>query len=433
MENLIANARFEKGLRGWDSTPAGVTLVNTGRKRFVMLAGERSSAAICSDPIEVNPGGTYVVEIERTIRGDCDISILGRNSLIKPDENHEVVVSESPIRLQLTVKPGQRVGIGSVSLLPVGPRVKLFNVRSTSAFIKPGEPFLVLCEILNNGSEILEGAVARFISEHHELSEDSRMEILLPPLNVGERGVLHWAVNKQTRAFAPFEVEVEHRGGVTRTRGGTLRHVPHPPERITPQSVSGTRRWFSVSTRGLRVTAHETDYAFGPTHIGDDSGRISFGVLHHFGQITFDDRPPIPLWAEVRSVNPSGVVLKGDSSEAKWEIGIRPEHASKGVEFDIRLNVLRRLSKARIEYGPFQTLLPMHEVEITSRKGLPNSVAVLGTSQGEVNLAWFGVGGAESVTHIYPESGLMTLVTKPMNLLPGTVVRVRSILVRLEQ
>jgi len=381
MENLIANGRFEKGLRGWDSTPAGVTLVNTGRKRFVMLTGERSSAAICSDPVEVNPGGTYIVEIERAVRGDCDVSILGRNSLLKPDEKHEVVVRETPIRLQLTVKPGQRVGIGSVSLLPVGPRVKLFNVRSTSAFIKPGEPFLVLCEILNNGSEILEGAVARFISEYHELSEDSRMEVLLPPLNVGERGVLHWEVNKQMRAFSPFEIEVEHKGGVARTRGGTLRHVPHPPERITPQSVSGTRRWFSVSTRTLRITAHETDYAFGPTHIGDDSGRVSFGVLHHFGQITFDDHPPIPLWSEVRSVNPSGVVLKGDSSEAKWEIGVRPEHASKGIEFDIRLSVRRRLSKARIEYGPFQTVLPLRESEIPSKKGLPISTAVLGTGE----------------------------------------------------
>ncbi|MCL6624820.1 MAG: GTP-binding protein, partial [Fimbriimonadales bacterium] len=92
--NLIPNADFAQGLRGWDCTPTGVTLVSSERKRFVLLNGGRLAAAICSDPIEVLPGAHYILRVERALPGECQLALISRERVLEPDLNEEVVPQE---------------------------------------------------------------------------------------------------------------------------------------------------------------------------------------------------------------------------------------------------------------------------------------------------------------------------------------------------
>lgn len=421
--NLIPNNRFLDGLRRWDTTPYGVTLVEHGIKRFVMLNAESHSAAICSDPIDVLPGASYKVGVERALRGDCEITVIGRNSILKPDVFDEVIAEESPVRVQVTVKPGKKVGISKVVFNPVGARVRLENPRSTIAFQKPGEPFEIVVDVVNTGSEPIKGGYARLISEKHDISEESRNELPITYLDVREKQTLSWLVLRQKRAFANYEILVGHKGGEQTIQGATLRHVPHAAEKRQLNSVAGTRRWFSVGTRGIRLTAHETDHAFGAIHVGDDTGRQTFGVLHMLAQIVEHGLSPIPLWSEVSKITPARVELKGASEIANWLLFVEPAHDSSSIAIDVRLTIKRRLANASIEFGPFQTILPVLQEDDS---------LVIANQQSEVGLKLQGVPRQDFEIEISPQSGLMYLMTNPKNLLPGSVFRAKAMLTRVK-
>jgi hypothetical protein len=409
--NLIPNGSFEAGLADWEATPNGVTFVQNEAKRFVMLTAEGHSAAICSEAIDVQPGAAYFVEVERAIRGDCEITVIGASSLLKPDHFGEVIPTERRVRVQVTARPGNRVGIARVLAKPVGARAQIENIRSTAAFHKPGEPFEILCEIKNNGSDALEAEVARLVTRDHDLMEE-RTEAYVPMLGAGESATASWSVQKQRLAYAPFEIEFEYPGGLIRAKGATLRHTPTTEPR-TVQSVAGGRRWFCVAGRKLRFIGHETDLEYGPGLLTTPEG-VNLGVLRQFGQIVEASGGVLPLWSKLRRLSPAGAELSGKNDVAEWDFLIRPDHASRGIAVELRLRAKKRLQGCRIEVAPFQTELPMRSsgasLELTTPKGL-------------VFIAWSTVGRLGLSFEAFDQSGLATFRSERLTLGPGTPIR----------
>ncbi len=412
--NLIPNGSFESGLNEWESTPSGVTFVRNDAKRFVMLAAEKHSAAICSEPIEVLPGASYHVEVERAIRGDCDVSVIGRDTILHPDSSGEIVAAESPVRVQVTAKPGHRVGLARVLVMPVGPRARILNVRSTTAFRKPGEPFEVICEIRNTGSEPLKMGLARLLTEKHLLAEEHKQEIRLPEIPLGGSVDAMWVVANQRMALAPFFIEAEFANGVVKAEGATLRHVPHLPPTKVMQSVGGAKRWFTVGSRGLRLTAHETDLDFGPALLtaGPD---IELGVLHHLAQIALPNGGAVPLWSTLKRITPGGVSLTGKNDIAEWKLAVRPEHAAKGIVVELNLSPKRRIVGASLEMLPFQT--PM-------RLGIQGGWPQIQTAKEAVRLGFSCTCKVPFLQQVSQASGLVVLRSEILTLSPGMPVRV---------
>jgi hypothetical protein len=410
--NLVPNGAFESGLNDWESTPSGVTLVRNETKRFVMLAAERHSAAICSEPIDLVPGGAYRVEVERAIRGDCDLAVIGRESLLHPDSAGEVIASESPVRVQVTARPGHRVGVSRVLVSPVGQRARILNVRSTAPFVKKGEPFEILCDIRNTGSEPIAMGLARLVTLKHDLAEEHRAEVRTPIIGVGATATVSWNVIAQRTALAPFEIQFEYASGAVKVDSATLRHTPRNPDQRTLQSVTGAKKWFSVGTRGLRITAHDTDLDMGPSLLAASEGDL--GVLLQLAQISLQSGACVPLWSVVRTVSPGGVALGGKNEFAEWVINVRPDHANKGISVELRLSPRRRLERANIELLPFQTTLPL-----SSEGGAP----ALRLPKSTVRLVWSAQSRTPFHTEVSESSGLVVLRSETATLMPGMAIR----------
>ena len=411
--NLIPNGSFEAGLNEWESTPSGVTFVRNEAKRFVMLAAEKHSAAICSEPIELVSGASYHVEVERAIRGDCDVSVIGRETLLHPDASGEIVAAESPVRVQVTAKPGHRVGLARVLVMPVGPRARILNVRSTSAFRKPGEQFKVLCDVRNTGSEPLTMGLARLLTEKHVLGEEHKQEIRLPEIPLGGTAEAMWVIASQRMALAPFSIEAEFANGVVKAEGATLRHVPRLPPTKVMQSVGGAKRWFTVGSRGLRLTAHETDLDFGPALLTAGS-EMELGVLHHLAQIALPGGGALPLWSVMKRITPGGVFLGGKNDVAEWSMTVRPEHAAKGIVVELNLSPKRRIVGASLEMLPFQT--PMR---LRVEGGWP----LIQTAKEAVRLGFSCNCKVPFLQEVSQASGLVVLRSEILNLMPGMPVR----------
>ncbi|MER3466951.1 MAG: hypothetical protein C4340_07725, partial [Armatimonadota bacterium] len=208
--NLIPNPDFERGMGSWEATPGGVTLVQTQAKRFVMLAGERRAAAICSDPVDVVPGAAYRLSVERAVPGDVQVLLLSREETRTTTPDSEFVAWGTPIRVQLTTPAGKRAAVSRVCLEPVGPRLEMSSVRDTLAFIDPGEEYEILVEVENTGSEAVSGAAATLIAPYHDLAEEHRDLVRVPSLAPREAATLAWLISKQHRASAPFEIRLEY-------------------------------------------------------------------------------------------------------------------------------------------------------------------------------------------------------------------------------
>ena len=410
MHNLIPNGSFETGLSEWEATPSGVTLIKTEAKRFVMLQAGTRSAAICSDPIDVTPGAAYVVEIERAMRGNCELAVISPNELLKPDHAGEVVPSEDKVRVQVTAHPGEKVGIAKVLMVPVGERLAIEGVRSTAGFRKSGEPFEIMCEIRNTGSKVVGSAVARLVSDQHELMEEHRSDHPLAAIEVGRSRTVVWPIKRQRAAHADFHIEVEHSGGTEKARGSTLRHLPKPPDVKPGSAIATGRRWISVGSRALRITAHETDLDYAPALLTTSSGEEA-GIFPALAQLVLPSGSVLPLWAKLKSSGPGGVELSGKNEYAEWTITVSPDLASKGVGIELKLNARKRLVGAVLELLPFQTLAPVRDESGALRLALPRESASLLWRAQSARLSFAAI--------ISVESGLIALRSEPFTLTPG--------------
>ena len=410
MHNLIPNGSFETGLSEWEATPSGVTLIKTEAKRFVMLHAGTRSAAICSDPIDVTPGASYVVEIERAMRGDCELAVISPGQLMKPDHAGEVVPSEDKVRVQITARPGEKVGIAKVLMVPVGERLAIEGVRSTAGFRKSGEPFEIMCEIRNTGSKSVGSAVVRLISDQHEFLEEHRAEQPLAAIEVGKSRTVSWPIRKQRASFSGFEIEIEYSGGTEKAKGSTLKHLPKPPDVKPNSAIAGGRRWISVGSRSLRITAHETDLDYGPALLTTASGDEA-GVFPALAQLVLPGGSVLPLWSKVKNSSAAGVELAGKNEWLEWTLLLSPDVATKGVGFELKASGRKRLQNAVLELLPFQTLSPMQEEGGALRLALPKDALGLQWEAKSPKL------GFSTVTS--PASGLITLRSEPFTLMPG--------------
>jgi hypothetical protein len=420
--NLIPNPDFAQGMGSWEATPGGVTLVQTHAKRFVLLAGQRRAAAICSDPVEVVPGAAYRLVVERAIPGEVQVLLLSREAARQAAPDDEFVAWDTPIRVQLTTPAGKRAGVSRVTLEPVGARLEMSCVRDTVAFVEPGAEFEILVEVENTGSDVVSGATATLIAPYHDLAEEHRDLIRVPPLTPGETATLSWLIAKQHRASAGFEIRLEYGTNNQVLAGATLRHRPSAPERKTLKSVDGGWQWFTISSRGLRLTAHETDFDYGPMLLTDEKAKRDLGVIQRIGRIVHKDGAA-DLWSRKRRITPAGIQMTGHNDIAEWEVEIRPEHRLKGILLGIRLGPKRRIAEAHLELAPFQTLLPL-----TERAG----GFVVGAPGAESHLVWSVSGGVEMRTRVLARAGVVALVSGRTPLLPGRMQRIEAVLHRFE-
>lgn len=420
--SLVPNADFQAGMANWEATPGGVTLVQTHAKRFVMLAGERRAAAICSDPVDVAPGATYRLLVERAIPGEVQVLLLSREEARPATADSEFVAWDTPIRVQLTTPAGKRAGVSRITLEPVGARLLMSNVRDTSAFVEPGSEFEILVEVENTGSEAVTGATATLVAPYHDLSEEHRDLVRVPTLTPGEAATLAWLISKQHRASAPFEVRLEYGIKSQTLAGATLRHRPRPPERKTLKSVDGGWQWFTIASRGLRLTGHETDFDYGPMLVTDDKLKRELGVIQRIGRIIHQDGAS-DLWSRKRRITPAGILLVGQNDLAEWEVEIRPEHRLRGILLGLRFTPRRRIADAHLELAPFQTLQSLQEEVGGFVVGPP------GTSS---HLAWSLNAQFELRTRVLPRAGVVVIVSRRLPLLPGRTLRVDAVLHRFE-
>lgn len=419
--SLIPNADFSYGLQDWECTPSGVTLVEASGKRFVMLAGVKSPAAICSDPIEVVPNAAYRLWAEKAIRGDVSLSMISRSAIVAPDGTEEVVPQETPVRIQVTSDAGKRAAIAKVVFEPVGRRLRLESLRSTALFANPGDPFEIVCTVRNTGSEPVADATVELRGEHLLMLEEYRYPRLVPELDVGETAVMRWEVLKQRRAVAPFEIHLAYDDKITVVTGSTLRHKPRDLDKPPRQNVSGARRWFSVGTSATRVVAHETDLGFGPLLVTSPLDKAVLGVLHQPAQLLLSDGQSFPLFAEMKKVGPRGVELYGSNDIAAWTISIQPELRLRGIMIEVALKPRKRIEMGSFEFGPFQT---------ESSMIWDGTIANLILQSGQISLTWHPtIKNSIEITGS-GEAGLLSARTKPQLFLPGVLYRASAVLCR---
>ncbi len=414
MGNLIPNADFSSGLSEWECTPGGVSVVAAAGKRFVMLAGETSAAAICSDPIEVVPNAAYRLWAEKAIRGDLQLAMIGRGTLDSPDGADEVVPTATPVRIQATGLPGKRVGISKVVMEPVGPRLRLDSVRSTALFAPPGSPFDILCEVRNTGSEPISLAEVVLESVDHEMLEEYRHPVPVPSLDVGASALLRWQVLRQRRAVAKFSLKLLLGKQIGETSGFTLKHQPRNLDKPVHENVAGTKRWFSVGGRTTRVVAHETDLGFGPMLVTAPLEKASLGVLHQCAQIVMGDGVAVPMFSELKRVTSRGVELVGALDIGRWTITVSPDLSNKGVLIEVGLTPRRRLDHAMLEFGPFQTQATMIAV---------GDGAMVLASKTPSELTWLPGPRTNIVSTASPDAGILIARTPAQKMLPGVLYR----------
>lgn len=385
-----------------------------------MLAGVHQPAAICSDPVELTLRGAYRLSVERAIAGDCSVLLLSRDGAYSIAPGEEFVAESSPVRVQVTCPAGKRVGIAAVRLEPVGKRLELSNLRDTLAFVEPGEPFWILADVENTGSEPVEFAEATLITSYHDLVEEHKEVVRVPTLQPGELHTVSWQILRQQRASAEFEVRLEYAGQTVEAASATLRHKPRPPDRQTLRSVDGGWQWFTVASRGLRLTAHETDFDYGPILLHEEKRRLELGVIHRIA-IVRHEKGAFDLWSRLKRRTPGGVELAGNNPFAEWEIELRPEHRLHGIAVHLKLTARKRIPGARVELMPLQTLKPLRGYASHFEIGEPDK---------PTPLAWSPVGTQPVYPRVKESAGLVTLTTEPLPLLPGRLVRLGAVLHR---
>ncbi|MCW5947028.1 MAG: hypothetical protein KIT74_08345 [Fimbriimonadales bacterium] len=414
VQNAIPNADFSSGLSDWECTPFGVSLVDVSGKRFVMLGGEKGAAGICSEAIEVIPGARYRLRAEKAIRGDMDLAMISKSGVLRADSADEVVPIESPVRIQATTLAGRKVGISRIVLEPVGSRLKIESVRSTALFSPPGGPFQIVCEVRNVGSGTVADAEAVLISAHHEMLEEFRYPVHIAAVPVGEKSVLQWEVLRQRRAVATYKIKINYDRDELVTEGFTLKHQLRETDRKIHENVAGSRRWFSVGSRPLRLVAHETDIGFGPMLVSAPLDGVKLGAIHQPAQLVLQSGEAFAMFAELKKLGARGVELHGENEQARWAISITPDLRKKGVKIDVALTPKRRLSMSHIEFGPFQTQLPMI--------GSGDSGIVM-AGKIECRVGWEAGGQSSMQCICSPEAGLIAARTEPVNMLPGVAYR----------
>lgn len=401
--NLIPNPDFQNGLENWEGTPVGVTLVASGSKRFVTLTGTDTSAAICSDPFAVIPGARYFVEVERPLKGDLELQVLSADHAVKLAIGDEFIPRNSPVRLQLTAKKGGKAAISRVSVVPVGERLLLTGVRSDVYFTPEGKPFRILASVTNVGSEQVIGATATLTALHHSLVEEHKGTQRIPALQIGESHNLEWAIKGQSRALAEYLISIEYGGREIRSSGSTVRHRPSPPSVRSLRSVEGNKKWFTVASRSLRLTARETDADFGPAHLSDESGKSTFGVLHQFLRIVSLEGEILPMWSKVRRISGGKAELNGENSFVSWTIEVSPNLRENSIQIELILRPKRRLVNQMIEFGPLESATEELSIEWTESSQISFEV------------------DAPTLSYSAFRSG-------PMNFSPGAVVRASAVL-----
>lgn len=416
-ENLIPNPDFEQGLLGWEATPGNVSLVDAPSGRTVLLRPGKGVAAICSDPIEVLPGARYVLEVGYRLPIKCEIAVLGQSGMVAPAQDGEVVANESPVRVQVTARAGANAGISFVRMQPVGPRFKVLEVSSSYPFTAPGAPFEITCAFTNVGSAPTPSGFAHLRAEHLDLLEEHKAEQAIEALAIGEVARVGWLIGRQRRALARFEIALEAGPAKISIASTSVKHIPRPPAADSIKSVVQARGWYSVGTRGLRLTGHETDMDYSPVHVGDDMGRTTFGVLDHIAQLSVAGLDLIPLWSTLARGGPGQVELRGANDFARWTIGLRPNHRDHGIDFELKLQPRRRLDSASVVLGPLRFA-----------PGALGSEAkpIRRPRHEEPELDWQMDDG---IAEFVPPTS-RSISTKPRTLMPGTTVRILATLAR---
>ena len=297
-----------------------------------------------------------------------------------------------------------------MSLLPVGPRIVIRGVRDTYPFTKLDEPFQLIAELVNEGSETIERAAIRFVGSSHKLFEEHKQEQQFGPLHVGERIEIGWTIAHQRRAVSPFVIELEYAGRSARHEGFTLRHRPARPDDRVAASVVANRRMVSIANRSLRITARETDLDLGMALVSDERTRVDLGVLRQLAQLRVGSAV-MPLWSAFKKATTLQAELAGKNQHAEWVLKLYPDHFERAVMLEVRYKLSRRTENVSLELLPFQTHWPMR---------IQGQRIVLEHEAGESNLEFQGVRGSPLAFHASAESGTSVLRSEPSSIMPAS-------------
>jgi hypothetical protein len=231
----------------------------------------------------------------------------------------------------------------------------------------------------------------------------------LSAIDVGDARSVVWPVRKQKASYASFEIEVEYAGGSERAVGSTLRHLPKPPDVKQSAGVATGRRWFSVASRALRLTAHETDLDYGPCMLSSASG-TEIGIVTAFAQLVLPNGSVLPLWSKLKERGANGLVLAGRNDWLEWSLLVRADVASKGVGIELKTLGRKRLPGTHLEVLPFQTMEPM---------SIRDTLVIVRAPKEQVGLAWTASSPRLSFEFVAkPGSGLVALKSERFTLSP---------------
>lgn len=383
-----------------------------------MLAGERTDAAVRSEPIDLVVGARYRLTRELALPGDCEILVLGETTAISPDQVDELIAQEPHARIQIRSIGGKKVGLARVSLVPVGPRVSVRHVRDTFAFASKNEPYHVIASVANEGSVPIPAALARFVPSCHKLFEEHKMEQPIGPIPVGESVEVRWSIAAQRRAIGQFRIEVDYGGHQASYEGLTLQHKPRQPEQRLTKSVLANRRVLSLANRGLRITAHETDLDFGPALVWHERHRTALGVLRHLA-LLHTGEGVIPLFSKFRKATETSVELTGASGGLEWMLFLRPDHFERAIAVEIRVRSRKQIKAAQLDVFPFLTNLRLQAAD----GGIS-----LCEKTGMSELHMVGTKGLPMQLQVHAGSGTAVLESERFAMAPGTWYRAEAVM-----
>ncbi len=418
MNEMLENGDFHAGLQHWEATPNGVSLVSTANSRMLLLAGESSDAAVRSMPIAAKAGARYRIATQIRLAGEFEIRLLDEKSEQIPDSEGEFVANSDRVIVQLRCKRGSQIGISKVSLLPVGPRVVIRSVRDTYPFTKLDEPFQLIAELVNEGSETIERAAIRFIGSSHKLFEEHKQEQQFGPLRVGERIEIGWTIAGQRRAVSPFAIELEYAGRTAKHEGFTLRHRPARPDDRVVASVVASRRMVSIANRSLRITARETDLDLGMALVSDERARVDLGILRQLAQLRIGSAV-MPLWSAFKKATTLQAELVGKNQHAEWALKLYPDHFERAVMLEVRYKLSRRTENVSLELFPFQTQWPMR---------IQGQRVLLAHDAGGSWLEFQGVRGSPLTFIASAESGTTFLRSESSSVMPASWHRIAGMI-----
>lgn len=416
-ENLIPNGDFAEGLSGWECSPSGVSLVTTASKRFILLSGEATASAILSSPIKLIPGAAYKVSKSVALAGDCELQLRTDEGSTPIELAGEFIAPTSVARIQISSDKSKRVGISEVRVEPIGARMELISVSDDYALRESGDAFQITAYVANSGSTDITRAKIRLIPTAQKLAEEHRSEQSIETLRVGATQSVSWGVLGQSRAISPFKIELEFAGKTAAIEGISLRHRPRLPAERLIKSVSGNKRCISIANRGLRITAHETDLDFGPLHIYGERNRTQIGVFHQMAQLKTKSHT-IPLWTSFKRVTPSSVELVGKSDIGDWSIVCSAEHHERGISFEVRLRMKKRIPNAVLELLPLASLKTMR---------CNNGAIELLDNANSVHLQLSALRGEPLHLSFDESANVTSLKSKIMNLMPSSNLRATAL------